>query len=109
MRKSLSWRYLRVFVCWLVSTAIWLAIASLVHKAVMTVSLSIGVSHWALGLVEKGTIILVILGWLILAMVGEPYYHKGIDEGDLGHRFLYVTLWQMSLSLVLFLIDFLLS
>ncbi len=67
----------------------------------MVVSLALHVSHWALGLVEKTTVVMAFMAWITTAMITEPYYHRGLERGDLMHRFFRVLCWQALIAFAL--------
>ncbi len=101
MKSSKTARVASYIILWLVTVALSLGIVLMMRSTAMAVSLALDVSHWALGLVEKTTIVVAFLAWVVVSMVTEPYYQAGMERGLLRRRFIKVLLWQAGVAAIL--------
>ena len=99
--------YVLCYLLWIVSTALGVLDMILIRELLGRLSVLLTADIWLSVVVDKFALLTLGLVWIAFAIAGESYYRKGVGKGDLVRRFGRVTVAELSVPVLAYIVSFL--
>jgi len=99
--------YVLCYVFWIVSVALGVLDMILIRELLGRLSVLLTADIWVSAVVDKFSLLVVGLAWLVFAIASEDYYRKGVGGGQMVKRFGRVMAVELAVPVVAYIVPFL--
>lgn len=90
------------YAAWLAHCAAGIGICILWQQTLLLLYARAGGDRWGAAAYNNLIVIVLVLGWLVLAIATEAWYRRGIADGTVGRRVLRLTLIEVAAAALAF-------